>query len=201
MERDAMFHYASEVERERKVMRRTGAVVITLAAGAALLTLAAPAMGQPRAPEMDRAAALKRLSECRQIPDEARRLACYDEAAAAIDAAESSGELVVMDRGQVREAKRSLFGFDTSALNIFDRAGGKPEVIENVTLTVERAFRGEGGKWVMVMTDGQVWRQIDSEPVASPPKKGSKAEIRRAALGSYFLNIDGQRAIRARREK
>lgn len=170
----------------------------------AALALGGPALAQPRpqAAVTDRAAALKQLSDCRGVSDEAQRLACYDEAAAAVDAAEASGELVVMDRGQVREAKRSLFGFDTSALNIFDRGGGEQRVVvENVTLTVERAYRGEGGKWVLVMTDGQVWRQIDNSGPYAPPKQGSEAKIRKAALGSYFLNIDGQTAIRARREK
>lgn len=183
-------------------MSRSGIAIMTLAAAVALAA-SAPASGQsrPRAEVSERADALRRLSECRRITDEGQRLACYDQAVQAIDQAEESGELVVMDRGQVREAKRSLFGFDTSALNVFDRGGGTPDQIDNVTLTVERAFRGEGGKWVLVMTDGQIWRQIDSEPVASPPKKGSKAEIRKASLGSYFLNIDGQRAVRARREK
>lgn len=175
--------------------------VAALAASLAALGAAAAAQAQARnTPDMDRAAALKQLSACREIPDEARRLACYDQAAAAIDTAERSGELVVMDRGQVREAKRSLFGFDVSGLNVFER-GDRPEQVDNVSLVIERAYRVEGGKWVLVMTDGQVWRQVDNEPVNTAPKKGSKADIRRAALGSYFLNIDGQRAIRARREK
>ncbi len=180
-----------------------GAKKAALALTAVALALTAPALAQsgrrdPLAGE--RAAVLKQLSACRSIADETARLACYDEAAAAVDAAEAAGELVVMDRGQVREAKRSLFGFDTSALSIFDR-GDKPEQIDNVTLTVERAFRGEGGKWVIVMNDGQVWRQIDREQMYKDPKKGMKAEVRRASMGSYFMNIDGQRAIRARREK
>ena len=180
-----------------------GAKKAALALAAVSLAIAAPVLAQSRRPPeamQQRADVVKRLSECRQIADSAQRLACYDAAAAAIDAAEQSGDLVVVDRGQVRAAKRSLFGFDTSALNIFDR-GDQPEVVDDVTLTVERAYRGEGGKWVLVMSDGQVWRQIDSEPMGTAPRRGSKAEVRRAALGSYFMNIDGQRAIRARREK
>jgi hypothetical protein len=37
--------------------------------------------------------------------------------------------------------------------------------------------------------------------MAKGPKAGSKAEIRKASLGSYFVNIDGQRALRMRRTK
>jgi hypothetical protein len=165
--------------------------------------LAAPALAQnPPAATTGRADALKTLSACRTITEDQARLACYDAAARGVDEAESRGELVVMDRGQVRDAKRSLFGFDTSALNIFDRGGGDARVeVDNVTLTVDRAYRGEGGRWVMVMTDGQVWRQIDSNGPYNPPKHGSEARIRKASLGSYFLNVDDQTAIRARREK
>jgi hypothetical protein len=178
-----------------------------LAVAIAGLALGAPALSQARpnptaAATAERAAAFKKLSDCRGIQDDAARLACYDEAAAGIESAERSGDLVVMDRGQVRDAKRSLFGFDTSALNIFDRGDNEHRVeVNNVSLTVDRAYRGEGGHWVMVMTDGQVWRQVDSNGPYNPPHRGSTAEIRKAALGSYFLNVDGQTAIRARREK
>jgi len=188
---------------DQRMTQLTGGKTAALALAVAALAIAAPVLaqsGRPNTALQERADALKKLSECRQIADPAQRLACYDAAAAAIDSAEQAGDLVVVDRGQVRAAKRSLFGFDTSALNIFDR-GAQPEVVDNVTLTVDRAFRGSDGKWVLVMTDGQTWRQIDSEPVSAPPKRGTKAEVRRAALGSYFMNLDGQRAIRARREK
>lgn len=184
----------------KKLIGANQAVLVLALAG---LALSVPAMAQNRpAGTTDRAAALKSLSDCRAIADDSARLACFDAAAASIDQAETSGELVVVDRGQVREAKRSLFGFDTSALNFFDRGDGEARVeVSNVTLTVDRAYRGEGGRWVMVMTDGQVWRQIDSSGPYNPPRQGSKAEIRKASLGSYFLNVDGQTAIRARREK
>ncbi|MBX7249613.1 MAG: hypothetical protein K1X35_11305 [Caulobacteraceae bacterium] len=167
------------------------------------VALGAPALAQNQPGGTNgRAEALKKLSQCRSIADDQARLACYDNAAQGIDEAENRGELVVVDRGQVREAKRSLFGFDTSALNFFDRGSGEARVeVNNVTLTIDRAYRGEGGRWVMVMTDGQVWRQIDSSGPYNPPRHGSTAEIRKASLGSYFLNVDGQTAIRARREK
>ena len=43
--------------------------------------------------------------------------------------------------------------------------------------------------------------QNDSETLFREPKKGSKVEIRKASMGGYFMNVDGQRAIRARRVK
>lgn len=182
------------------VAKKAGWALALAAAGLALSVPVLAQSGPGGAPYSGRAETLQQLTECRKITDPSARLACYDAASAAIESAETSGDLVVMDRRQIREAKRSLFGFDASALNIFDR-GSSPEIIDNVTLTIDRAYLGDGGKWVLVMDDGQVWRQVDTESVSRDPRKGSKAEIRRAALGSYFLKIDGQRSIRARREK
>ena len=54
---------------------------------------------------------------------------------------------------------------------------------------------------VMVLEDGAVWRQIDAESPFNAPRAGSSVKIRRAALGSFFLNIDGQTAIRAQRSR
>ncbi|HYF22367.1 MAG TPA: hypothetical protein VD929_03115 [Caulobacteraceae bacterium] len=147
-----------------------------------------------------RAAAFERLTACRIIDDAGRRLACYDAAAAALDQAEKAGELVVVDKGQVREAKRMSFGFDLDALNIFDR-GDRPEQVEKVTLEVRSARQGEGGKWIMVMTDGQVWRQLERDQGASAPKAGSRVEIRRGISNSYLASIDGRALVRVKRDK
>lgn len=149
----------------------------------------------------ERARAFDALVACRAETDQAKRLACFDTAAAALDQAEKAGDVVVVDRAQVREARRSAFGFDFDGLKLFERGERTEPVMENVTLVAERAYRDAGGKWVVITADGQTWRQVDSERVYKTPQKGSEIAIRKAALGSYFMNIDGQRAIRARREK
>ena len=53
--------------------------------------------------------------------------------------------------------------------------------------------------WVVTLDDGAVWSQVDREKLSKYPRKGSKAEVRRASLGTYFLRLDGQTAIRAKR--
>ena len=119
-------------------------------------------------------------------------------AVAKMDKAETAGDIVVVDRQQVREAKREAFGFELPHFTLFDR-GEKPETIDRVSAVAESAYVNSEGKWTVVLEDGAKWVQIDSENVEKAPRKGSKIEIRKASLGSYFLNIDGQRAIRARR--
>ena len=135
---------------------------------------------------------------CRAIADTAARLACFDAAAAGLDEAEAKGEVVVVDRGQIREARRAAFGF-TFKMPSFMTAGEKPEDLERITATVASAYEN-GGKWVITLEDGAVWRQIDSISMRKSPKAGSKAEIRTAMLGSFFMKVDGQIAIRVTRD-
>ncbi|HEX2559711.1 hypothetical protein [Phenylobacterium sp.] len=169
---------------------------------AAVLVLAAPAMAaaQGRADDSPRAAQFEALVACRALADTTQRLACFDAAAAQLAEAEKSGEIVVVSRAQAQAARRQAFGFSLPSLSIFDRTG-RPEEVDRLTAQVDRAYQNSNGKWVVVLSDGAVWEQIDSESVPRSPRSGSKAEIRKAALGSFFMNLDGQRAVRARRVK
>jgi hypothetical protein len=176
-------------------------------------TLAGAASAQ--APE-EPPAVVKALGECRALTDDARRLACYDAAAARLVQAEAKGEIVVVDRARAEKVRRQAFGFSLPSLDIFDRparaaatAEGKPESarveppaqLDRITTTVKRASLRGDGKWVFELEDGAVWLQTDAEPLRKGAKAGSTLEIRRTAMGGYFINVDGQRAIRANRTK
>ncbi|WP_304190087.1 hypothetical protein [Phenylobacterium aquaticum] len=156
------------------------------------------------------AVAIQRMIACHAKPEDHDRLACYDAVVADLiggaqaepgaDKPALGSDVLVIDREQVRAARRQAFGFDLSALSVFDR-GEKPETLDRVSTTVERAYQQGDGHWVLDMANGAEWVQTDEEKMWRNPAKGSKAEIRKAAIGSYFINIDGQRAIRARRVK
>lgn len=167
---------------------------------AAVLVLAAPAAASAQAGDAAtaRATQFDAVVACRSITDSAQRLACFDAAAGQLAEAEKSGDIVVVSRAQAQAARRQAFGFSLPSLSIFDRTG-RPEEVEQVTAQVARAYLNPNAKWVVVLEDGAVWEQIDNQPVPRKPRAGSKAEIRRAALGSFFMNLDGQRAVRARR--
>jgi hypothetical protein len=167
-----------------------------LAVALALASL--PAAAQAPAPPVE---AFDALVRCRALTDAAERLACFDGAVARLDSAERSGDVVLVDRAQVREARKSAFGFDFDGFKLFDRAASPEAPLKAVELVAAVARRGAAGQWTFVTTNGQVWRQVDKEPLNRGAKAGSRLEIRTAALGSYFMNVDGQRAIRVRREK
>jgi hypothetical protein len=186
----------------------TAVLALTGGLGALAATAAAPAASTA-------AVVIQRVIACHAKTDDKDRLACYDAAVsdllssaqtapvagdASAPAKPLGGDVLVIDREQVRAARRQAFGFDLSALSVFDR-GDKPEVIDKVSTTVDRAYLQGDGHWVLDMADGAEWVQTDYEKMWKPPAKGSKAEIRKASMGSYFINIDGQRAIRAKRVK
>ncbi|MEI9964875.1 MAG: hypothetical protein WDM92_09305 [Caulobacteraceae bacterium] len=180
------------------------------AARAAVL-LAALAAAWPAAAakvsEQKRAAVLQAVVDCRALTDRDKRLDCFDAAAAKLDEAEAAGQVVVVDRDQARQVRREVFGLALPSLDIFEGAARGPasaanqDDIDRVTDTVKRAWMTGDGKWVVELDGGAVWRQIDSEVLGRDPRPGSKVEIRRASLGSFFLKIDGQPGVKAHRDR
>lgn len=146
-----------------------------------------------------RAQILQSLSDCRKLADASERLACYDKAAAGLEAAEASGDVVVVDRDQMRSVRRQAFGFSLPSLSLFE-AGAKDEDLDTLTLKIESARQQGDGKWVFRLEGGQVWRQIDTGELMRDPRPGGTATIRRAALGSYKLSLGGASTIRVHRD-
>jgi hypothetical protein len=74
--------------------------------------------------------------------------------------------------------------------------------VDTVTMRIERTRTVGYNTTIFYMTNGQVWRQIDDGEVRIWGNGPHYAEIRRGAMTSYLLRINGQgRAIRvARRE-
>jgi hypothetical protein len=176
-----------------------------LASAAGLALVCAGAALAADAPK-PRAAALQALVECRKVADPAQRLTCYDAAAGGLEAAEAAGDVVIVDRAQVQEAQRAAFGFNFRMPAFLTGGGGddaeaeKRGVVLDTLETTAVEARQVNGKWYIVLADGAIWRQTDNEVINSPPKAGSKITIKRAALGSYFLSVGGQRSVRAKRD-
>ncbi|MGZ8362260.1 MAG: hypothetical protein ACXW3D_00240 [Caulobacteraceae bacterium] len=162
-----------------------------------ILAAAAPA-GSASPP--DRAPLLKQVLDCKALGDPAERLACYDAAVSRLDAAEAAGEVVVVDRAQSRAMRREAFGFSLPSLNLFKR-GEKEEDIERLETTVVRASLNPLGRWIIEVDGGAVWRQTESGELLKSPKKGMAVVIKKGTLGSFFMNVDGQRAIKVERTR
>ena len=169
-------------------------LISSLVAMAAASTLS----GQP-VPAQERPETLARLMSCRTVTDAAARLACFDAAAGVLDSAQQQGDLVVMDRAQVNQTRRQLFGFDMPALPQLFGPEGTVE-IDSIDTTLQSAALTGEGRWVFRLADGGVWRQIDSERVRFQNRPGQTVRVRKASLGSFLLTVDDSRAVRVRRQ-
>ena len=165
-----------------------------LAALAAASTLSAQAT-----PPQERPETLARLMACRGITENTARLACFDTAAGALDSAERQGDLVVIDRAGVAETRRQLFGFEMPSLPRLFGPEGAVE-LESIDSTLASASSVGEGRWVFRLADGSVWRQIDSERVRFRNSPGQPVRVRKGALSSFLLTVDGSRAVRVRRQ-
>ena len=165
--------------------------------GLAALALAGTALAAE--PKVEgRAAQFQSLLDCKTKNDSAERLACYDAAVGAFAGAEQKGDIVVVDREQAKAVRRQAFGFAIPTLSMFDKTE-KPEEIDQMTGVVKRAYRGGDGKWVFELTGGAIWQYYDAADLGRQPKKGGKVEVRKGAVGGYFLSLDGQSGARAKR--
>jgi hypothetical protein len=179
------------------MMRGTGLIAGLVAMGltSVPMALAAPKV-QPR-PEI-----FTRLLDCRSIADSTQRLACYDQQVAAIDTAAQRDEVVVLDKEELKKTRRSLFGFSLPKLPFL--SGGDTEdaaeaseshAIESTIATLTSLGYG---KWALTIEDGAEWQTTEALPNRTP-KKGMTVEIKRAAMGSFMLSINGWHPIRAKR--
>ena len=169
-------------------------LISTLGTAAAIAVLSESA-----APPQERAQTLAQVTACRAIADNAARLGCYDAAVGALESAERQGEVVIMDRAQIGQARRQLFGFDLPAMpRVFGPEGAAE--INSIETTLQGATQTSDSHWVFRLADGGVWRQIDSERVRFQNRPGQEVRVRKASLGSFLLTVGDSRAVRVRRQ-
>lgn len=158
------------------------------------LILAHPALAQ---------AVTDDIYDCAGIESDSDRLACYDAAVGRLKEAETAGEVKVVTREQVEAVQKDSFGFSIPSLPSFSFGGGNGEndkALESVEFGVERIRETAYGKLIVTLENDQVWEQIDSKDVYYSKRKGvESAEVKRAALGSFRMKLDGGAAFRVKR--
>lgn len=171
-------------------MKNGGKIVAMLAMAA---VLPAPALAKPEPKDARSNALIRGVEACRSVADEKARLACYDEAGARLSQAIDKKELVVLDRQEINQTRRSLFGFGVPDIPLFRGESGKDSAqIETVITAVSSLGNG---KWQIRLEDGAVWQTSEPWTSASDPKSGQKIVIRRGMMGNYFLRIGGRTGI------
>ncbi len=164
-----------------------------------LIATASAVAASPDKP-VERAGLYTKLIDCRSIADDGQRLACYDAQVATLETAVAKSEVVVVDKVQIKKARRSLFGLTLPNLAIFgsDKDDGDEEGRTQLESVVASSVQRGDGKWLIILEDGAKWQQTDAQRLRTP-KAGQPVKIRKAAMGSYLANINGQIAIRVMR--
>ena len=171
-------------------------------AGLCLLVAALPAQAKDKDKPLDGPppAVFQAVVDCKALSDPAARLACYDKAVGAMDAARTAKELVVTDRATVREAKRGLFGLSLPSIKLFGGGDGDndEDEVKEIESKISAIRMASDGFPVFTLEDGARWKQTDGRNTF--PKAGQKIRIRKASLGSYIASIDGQPGVRVIRQ-
>ncbi len=172
--------------------------VTMLTAGAAFLAAAAPDCWAQQS-------LTDKLYACIAMTDSVARLTCYDAAVSELRQAQSAGDVSIVSRAEVQQAEKDSFGFDAGA-KATAMAGlatpqAPPAELDVVQVTIASAEKRANGKYRFVLDNGQVWDQIDTRGPRLLPDGPITGEIRRAALGSFFLKPGDRPAVRVTRVK
>jgi len=153
--------------------------------------------GQQQRPELFEA-----LVRCRAVTEDAARLRCFDSAAAALAQAAERREVVVVDRAQIRESRRRLFGLTLPRLPVFGGSDGDGEEEEVRTLegVIASAQQNDLGQWYIRLREGGLWVQTDHNLIALEPRPGQSVTINRGVMGSFMMRVGRQPGIRVRRQ-
>ncbi len=143
---------------------------------------------------------LSGLAACRAVADPAARVACYDKAVDALSAATAAKEVVVLDRRQVRETKRGLFGFNIGRLPFFGDGDDGPESKQEAEIdTTVSSVRGSGyGKYQFTVEGGARWETTEAASTFSL-RPGDRIKLQRGSLGGYFVKSARGKRVAAKR--
>lgn len=135
------------------------------------LLLAMPASAQEDDP----------YAACAAMADDAARLACFDSTYA-------SQRVVNAERAVAREREREeVFGFREED-DVLERA----EEDVSVTATVAEVLQGARRSQVLLLDNGQLWREIQGSTMRNRVREGWVATISRHWSGAYEMRFEGR---------
>ena len=134
------------------------------------LALATPALAQEDDP----------YAACVAMQEDAARLACFDRT--------YQTQRIVLAEREVEEKRvqEEVFGFREAdaALARGDEAA--------ITATVSEVLRGATRSQVLLMDNGQLWRETDGSTLRNRVRDGWTATITRHWSGAYEMRFDGR---------
>jgi len=172
-----------------------------MAAAAMATSLAA---GPATAQEMPAAAGekadiLAELKTCQEIADDSERLACFDRRVAGLVTASEAGDVRLVDREDVRRTRRQLFGFSVPDVGILKGDEKDEEATETMTTTITSVRYRPRRKIEFMTAEGAKWEIFRAPRRLQTIKPGDEVEFKKAALGTFFIRINGQMGVKGKR--
>lgn len=166
----------------------------------AAVIIAAPVSAADNPPPIARPVAA--LQQCRTLADASARLACYDKAVDALSAATAANEVVIVERTDVRKARKGLFGFTLPRIGFLtgrpDNAQDRADEAElETTITASHSFGY--GKWRFTVEGGASWETTETNIGFDDPLPGRKVLLQKGSLGGYFAKVGKGRRVAAKR--
>lgn len=134
------------------------------------------------------------FTACGAITESAARLACFDAALAALDDAK---EVVRLEE---EEDIVAGFGFAEDDAKTPDaeaaaQAKATTEVIEEdgevtIVSAVTEVYTAIGGRVVVLLANGQLWREASNSSFRGAPRVGWQARIQRSGFGGYRMRFE-----------
>lgn len=120
-------------------------------------------------------------AECAAITDDAQRLACFD-------ATYAEQVVVIALREEAEEQQREeVFGFREEDAALERQA----EDVE-LTVTVQEVLQGNRRSQVLLMDNGQLWREIDGGTLRNRVRAGWTGTVSRHWSGAYEIRFEGR---------
>lgn len=140
---------------------------------------------------------VENLKACQTLTDDMARLACFDSAVGAILAANEAGDVQVIDKEDVRETRRSLFGFSLPNIGLFGGGDDEADTQFETTIASVRYIGRNSARFTT--EEGAVWELNNIPSRLRTIKAGDPVVFKKASLGYFFVRIAGQTGIKGRR--
>lgn len=144
---------------------------------------------------------LAKLKECQAISDDAARLACFDGSVNAIIAANDAGQVQIVDQEDVRNTRRQLFGLSVPEVGILkgkdDKESKEARELLETSITSVRYLSAK--KVRFTTEEGAVWEMNRIPRRLRTVKAGDPVVFKKAALGTFFIRINGQMGVKGKR--
>jgi hypothetical protein len=139
---------------------------------------------------------------CAYVEDAARRHVCFDTLVPELKKAGGAAAAAVAKPSPPPPPSQSQSPLTAPVLSPVEAKTAKVQkevAVDRVSLAVKSIATGLDGKYRFTMENGQVWKQVDTMKLRNLGDGPWRAEIRKAALGSFLLSVDKSAAIRVER--